>query len=297
MKRVIKAAVAVAAFGLAAAVCAPAQAQARDVFDGRDAAEDVSMAVEGLTGGLLDGRNMLSALSYGQDRPISLGGGRDPRIELGGGQAPFNGQSPFNGQAPFNGQSPFNGQTPFGGPAADRRDDGVDGLLGTLSDAVEDLVGVSPDGIALDSPLTGSTTGEDMLVDGADGFGDLAAAAVRAAEARQAGQAGQAGQVPAAAVQGLTGGQPEVGGLVDAVNQAVPQGAERAGTVAPLVGTLSPAEAAPVAGAVAPIVRSASGDEISPLVGNTTGEGARAVTETVHSVADSTMGATRAAAE
>ncbi|MEV4251045.1 hypothetical protein AB0J63_47620 [Streptosporangium canum] len=109
--------------------------------------------------------------------------------------------------------------------------------------------------------------------------------------------AAETAQTSAEAVAALGDKGAEIDGLVDAANQAVPQGAEQAGTLAPLVGTLSPAEAEPVAGAVAPIVRSASVDELAPLVGNSGEEGAKALTGTVHSLADTTMSTTRVAAE
>ncbi|MBG0826501.1 hypothetical protein HS041_01715 [Planomonospora sp. ID67723] len=68
MKRVIKAAVAVAAFGLAAAICSPAQAEAvaDDTFSEHAAAGTVSMALQGLSGGLFDSGAALSGLGSGQ---------------------------------------------------------------------------------------------------------------------------------------------------------------------------------------------------------------------------------------
>ncbi|MEV4251046.1 hypothetical protein AB0J63_47625, partial [Streptosporangium canum] len=58
MKRFIKAAVAVTAFGLTAAVCAPAQAQSRDILDGQDGTDGLSHVLGGLTFGLLDEGNV-----------------------------------------------------------------------------------------------------------------------------------------------------------------------------------------------------------------------------------------------
>ncbi|WP_433246708.1 hypothetical protein ACQPYK_45700 [Streptosporangium sp. CA-135522] len=261
MKRVIKAVVAVAAFGLAAAICAPAQARSRDILDGPGGAGEVSMAVGGLTGGLVDGRDVLVALTDDQGLLVALRGDRDR----------------------------------LSGRTAARRAYDVDGLLGTVSDGVEELVGVSVDGLASGGSTAGVFTGDGPLpetVRGArtltDGLGGLTTTTTRTIDTAR---------ISAGAVEGLAEKRSEAGGLVDAVNRAVPQGTERAGTLAPLVGVLSPAEAAPVAGAVAPIVRSASVDELAPLVGNTTGEGARAATGAVDSVADATMGVTRHAAE
>src|SRR5687768_12628875 len=72
MKRVIKTAVAVAALGLAAAICTPAQAQSIPSLGGQDATETVSMAIRGLAGGLTGGR--LDGLAGGQGLEGLTGG-------------------------------------------------------------------------------------------------------------------------------------------------------------------------------------------------------------------------------
>ncbi|MFJ2034234.1 hypothetical protein, partial [Streptosporangium sp. NPDC087985] len=54
MKRVIKAAVAVATFGLAAAISAPAQAQSYDIFPAQDGPGGTFGPIGELTGGILD---------------------------------------------------------------------------------------------------------------------------------------------------------------------------------------------------------------------------------------------------
>ncbi|WP_449066463.1 Na+/H+ antiporter NhaA [Planomonospora algeriensis] len=71
MKRVIKTAVAVAALGLAAAICTPAQAQSIPSLGGQDATETVSMAIRGLAGGLTGGR--LDGLAGAFGDPVVLG--------------------------------------------------------------------------------------------------------------------------------------------------------------------------------------------------------------------------------
>ncbi|MEU7991185.1 hypothetical protein AB0B56_40685 [Streptosporangium canum] len=299
MKRCIKAAVAVAAFGLAAAVCAPAQAQSRDILDGQDGTDGLSHVLGGLTFGLLDEGN----------------------VQLGtmGDQGPAFGTRDDLGLP--------GGMTSGWRVSTDR-------LWWTLTDTAGELAGTSLSDPVPAAPLTGDPvpaaplTGDPVPaapltgdpVPAAPQDSDPVPGAPQDADAAQNGSlsaaqgpqnlsdvlgtvpttttsAAETAQTSAEAVAALGDKRAEIDGLVDAANQAVPQGAEQAGTLAPLVGTLSPAEAEPVAGAVAPIVRSASVDELAPLVGNSGEEGAKALSGTVHSLADATMSTTRVAAE
>ncbi|MFI6889888.1 hypothetical protein [Streptosporangium canum] len=279
MKRCIKAAVAVAAFGLAAAVCAPAQAQSRDILDGQDGTDGLSHVLGGLTFGLLDEGN----------------------VQLGtmGDQGPAFGTRDDLGLP--------GGMTSGWRVSTDR-------LWWTLTDTAGELAGTSLSDPVPAAPLTGdpvpAAPQDSDPVPGAPQDADAAQnGSLSAAQGPQnlsdvlgtvpttTTSAAETAQTSAEAVAALGDKRAEIDGLVDAANQAVPQGAEQAGTLAPLVGTLSPAEAEPVAGAVAPIVRSASVDELAPLVGNSGEEGAKALSGTVHSLADATMSTTRVAAE
>ncbi|WP_031169839.1 hypothetical protein [Streptosporangium roseum] len=278
MKRFIKAAVAVAAFGLAAAICAPAQAQPRDILDGQDGTDGLSHVLGGLTFGLLDEGN----------------------VQLGtmGDQGPAFGTRDDQGLP--------GGMTSGWRVSTDR-------LWWTLTDTAEELAGTSvsdpvPAGTSSDPVPAGTSVSDPVpgapLDGGAAQNGSLSAAQgpqnlsdILGTVPTTTTSAVETAQTSAEAVAALGDKRAEIDGLVDAANQAVPQGAEQAGTLAPLVGTLSPAEAEPVAGAVAPIVRSASVDELAPLVGNSGEEGAKALTGTVHSLADTTMSTTRVAAE
>ncbi|MER5325467.1 hypothetical protein [Streptosporangium roseum] len=286
MKRFIKAAVAVAAFGLAAAICAPAQARSHDIPGGQDGTDGLSHVLGGLTFGLLDEGN----------------------VQLGtmGDQGPVFGMRDDQGLP----------SSMTGGWRV-----GTDRLWWTLTGTAEELAGTSADdptpgtsaglpapatpaGVpapgtsvvdpAPGSPLDGGATQNGPLpaAQGSQNLSDIFAAVPTTTTS-----AAETAQTSAEAVAGLSEKRAEIGGLVDAANQAVPQGAEQAGTLAPLVGTVTPAEAEPVAGAVAPIVRSASADELAPLVGNSGEAGAKALSGAVHSLADTTMSTTRVAAE
>ncbi|MEV0424198.1 hypothetical protein [Streptosporangium canum] len=319
MKRCIKAAVAVAAFGLAAAVCAPAQAQSRDILDGQDGTDGLSHVLGGLTFGLLDEGNVqLGTMgdqgpAFGTRDDLGLPGGMtsgwrvstdrlwwtltDTAGELAGTSlsdpvpaAPLTGDSapaaPLTGDsapaAPLTGDpvpaAPLTGDSV---PAAPQDSDPVPGAPLT-----GDPVPAAPQDA--DAAQNGSLSAAQGPQNLSDVLGTVPTTTTSAAETAQ---------TSAEAVAALGDKRAEIDGLVDAANQAVPQGAEQAGTLAPLVGTLSPAEAEPVAGAVAPIVRSASVDELAPLVGNSGEEGAKALSGTVHSLADATMSTTRVAAE
>ncbi|GAA3442563.1 hypothetical protein [Planomonospora venezuelensis] len=128
MKRVIKAAVAAAAFGLAAAICSPAQAEAAaaDPFNEQAAAGTVSMALQGLSGGLFDGGAALSGLGNGQGAMAGDGvfgtGSESVRRILGISADQITWGSPIRGVA--DGMGPV-GQTV----------DTTGGLLGNTSDA------------------------------------------------------------------------------------------------------------------------------------------------------------------
>ncbi|MEV8630524.1 hypothetical protein AB0395_02615 [Streptosporangium sp. NPDC051023] len=157
MKRVISTVVAVAAFGLAAATCVPAQAQSqgrgRDVLGGRDVADALSPKIVGLTGGLVGGGTMLNGLG---DR-IALGdalvggnapGGLDGLDRLAGGSGLTGPDGPVSAwEAPV-------GEEAQGGRSAD----GVERLLMRVSDAVEEFVDISADRFASDGASYGSPT-------------------------------------------------------------------------------------------------------------------------------------------
>ncbi|MFI7053464.1 hypothetical protein ACIBLB_15525 [Streptosporangium canum] len=295
MKRFIKAAVAVTAFGLAAAICAPAQAQARDILDGQDGTDGLSHVLGGLTFGLLDEGNVqLGTMgdqgpAFGtrddQGLPAGMTSGwrvstdrlwwtlTDTAGELAGASV----------SEPVPGASV---SEPVPGASVS---DPVPGT--SVSDPVP---GTSVSDPAPGAPLDGGTAQNGSLsaVQGSQNLSDILGTVPTTATT-----AAETAQTSAEAVAAVGDKRAEIDGLVDAANQAVPQGAEQAGTLAPLVGTLSPAEAEPVAGAVAPIVRAASVDELAPLVGNSGEEGAKALTGTVHSLADTTMSTTRVAAE
>ncbi|OUC91453.1 hypothetical protein [Streptosporangium minutum] len=287
MKRFIKAAAAVAAFGLAAAICAPAQARSRDILDGQDGTDGLSHVLGGLTFGLLDEGN----------------------VQLGtmGDQGPAFGTRDDQG---------LPGSMTSGWRVS------TDRLWWTLTDAAGELAGTSVSdptpGASVSDPIPGApqdggtipgTSVSDPIPGAPQDGGAAQNGSLSAAQGPQnlsdilgtvpttTTSAAETAQTSADAVAALGDKRAEIDGLVDAANQAVPRGAEQAGTLAPLVGTLSPAEAEPVAGAVAPIVRSASVDELAPLVGNSGEEGAKALTGTVHSLADTTMSTTRVAAE
>ncbi|MFD8528261.1 hypothetical protein ACFV0L_12700 [Streptosporangium canum] len=329
MERFIKAAVAVAAFGLAAAVCAPAQAQSRDILDGQDGTDGLSHVLGGLTFGLLDEGNVqLGTMgdqgpAFGTRDDLGLPGGMtsgwrvstdrlwwtltDTAGELAGTSV----SDPVPG-APLTGDSvPAAPQDSDPVPAAPQDSDSV-----PAAPQDSDPVPAAPQ----DSDPVPAAPQDSDPVPAAPLTGDSAPAApqdsdpVPAApqDAAQGPQnlsdvlgtvpttttsAAETAQTSAEAVAALGDKRAEIDGIVDAANQAVPQGTEQAGTLAPLVGTLSPAEAEPVAGAVAPIVRSASIDELAPLAGNSGEEGAKALSGTVHSLADATMSTTRVAAE
>ncbi|GGK71425.1 hypothetical protein Ppa06_34760 [Planomonospora parontospora subsp. parontospora] len=254
MKRVIKTAVAVAALGLAAAICTPAQAQSIPSLGGQDATETVSMAIRGLAGGLTGGR--LDGLAGGQ----GLDG-------LTGGQG-------LEGLAGGQGAPPV-----------------TDGVFGKASAAVERLLGVPAEQLTQGgAPLRGVTGEAGPLAGTTDSAGHLVGATNGLTHSGARSVENVQGTVEGA--EGLTHQRPRVEGLVDGLNQAVPQGAERAGTVAPLVGGLAPAEAGPLVGAVEPVTRSASIDELSPLLGNRSAQSGEAAAGTLDSVTGVVRGVT-----
>ncbi|MEV4182337.1 hypothetical protein AB0J28_12950 [Streptosporangium canum] len=279
MKRFIKAAVAVTAFGLAAAICAPAQAQSRDILDGQDGTDGLSHVLGGLTFGLLDEGNVQLG-TMGDQGPAF--GARDDQ-GLPGGMT--------SGWRVSTDRLWWTLTDTAGELAGASVSDPVPGA--SVSDPAP-VPGASVSDPAPGAPLDGGTAQNGSLsaVQGSQNLSDILGTVPTTATT-----AAETAQTSAEAVAAVGDKRAEIDGLVDAANQAVPQGAEQAGTLAPLVGTLSPAEAEPVAGAVAPIVRAASVDELAPLVGNSGEEGAKALTGTVHSLADTTMSTTRVAAE
>ncbi|MBG0814729.1 hypothetical protein [Planomonospora sp. ID82291] len=254
MKRVIKAAVAVATLGLAAAICTPAQAQAIPSLGGQDAAETVSMAIRGLAGGLTGGR--LDGLAGGRGLEGLTGGQGAPPL--------------------------------------------TEGVFGRASAAVERLLGVPVEhltqggaplrGLTGETPLRGVTGEAGPLAGTTDSAGHLVGTANGLTHTGARSLENVQGAVEGA--EGFTHQRPRVEGLVDGLNQAIPQGAERAGTVAPLVSGLAPAEARPLVGAVEPVTRSASIDELSPLLGNRSAQSGEAAAGMLDSVTGAVRGVT-----
>ncbi|ACZ91571.1 hypothetical protein [Streptosporangium roseum] len=330
MKRFIKAAVAVAAFGLAAAICAPAQARSYDIPAGQDGTDGLSHVLGGLTFGLLDEGNVqlgnmgdqgpVFGMRDDQGLPSSMTGGWRVGTErlwwtLTGTAEELAGTSAVDPTPGASVGDPAPGAS-VGDPApgASVVDPApgtsvVDPAPGTsvVDPAPGTSVGDPAPGTSVVDPAPGASVVDPAPgspLDGTAQNGPLPAAQgsqnlsdIFAAVPATTTSAAETAQTSAEAVAGLSEKRAEIGGLVDAANQAVPQGAEQAGTLAPLVGTVSPAEAEPVAGAVAPIVRSAAADELAPLVGNSGEAGAKALTGAVHSLADTTMSTTRVAAE
>ncbi|GAA3090947.1 hypothetical protein [Streptosporangium carneum] len=297
MRRVISAVVSVAAFGFAAALCAPAQAQsqereqgrARDVLGGGGTVDALSVTIGGLTGGMVDGRAVLAGL----DGRLARQAGSPADLTVPDGLASA-------WEVPVDG-------APLGAPAVGSSTDGVESLLMRVSDAVEEFIGVSADKLTSDGSPTGAGIGAWSLPEDAEGLTGLADAPggpvgprglddLDSLTTTTGGTLGNA-ETSLEGIRGLAERRAGVNGLVDVTDQAVPRGAERAGAVAPLVGAVSPVEAAPVVRAATPLVRSASADELPPLLGTTAAEGAGAVNGAVGSAADTTAGTTGTAAK
>ncbi|GIH78539.1 hypothetical protein [Planobispora longispora] len=241
MKRVIKAAVAVAAFGLAAAICSPAQAETADeTLDGYGAAGTVAAAIQGLSGGLFDSGAALSSLGSGQGTMTA------------------------------------------------------DGVVGTGTDAVERILGVSADNITWGAPARGVSDGTGPVGQTVDSVSGLTGTAADATSSL--GRLTDNAQGTAEGAEGLGNQRGAVDGLVHGVNEALPQGPGTGGNLAPAVSAVTPNEVAPVTGAVAPVTGSASIDELAPLVSNTGAQAASSTTGLVDSVADAVDSASRRAA-
>ncbi|WP_219460901.1 hypothetical protein [Nonomuraea rhizosphaerae] len=262
MKRVIKTAVAVAAFGLAAALSAPAaQADAlRPTNLGLPGGGD---PVSGLLGGLLGGAggvgggNLLGGL---------LGGGKG---KSGSSQQANPEEGPnVEGAAEF---SPTQGQLPVGG----RLSDPLGGLTGVLPGASR-LAESAADKAAVqrNSKATvyqterGAFSTLAGLLDGSvfGGLGQLTGTDV------VQGSAGTAtGSTMTNAGRGLDSltMSEATKSLAAAARSALPQAG--GGKLAPLVGHVAPAESAPLVEAVPGTVQAASVDEIAPLVEDTSG--------------------------
>ncbi|GAA3157454.1 hypothetical protein GCM10010466_55330 [Planomonospora alba] len=263
MKRGIKTAVAVAAFGLAAAICTPAQAREIPSLGGQNPVETVSMAVRGLAGGLTNGRAALDGLTGGQGAPAAPGvmGKASGTIERLLGISAEHLTS--------------------GGPIRD--------LTGGAS--LRDVTGGAPlRGLTGSGPVQNLTGGADPLAGATDSAGHIIGATNGLTHSGARAVENVQGTVEGA--EGFTYQRPRVEGLVDGLNQAVPQGAERAGTLAPLVGNLAPSEAGSLVGAVEPVTRSASIDELSPLLDSGSAHSGEAAAGTLRSVTGAVRGVT-----
>ncbi|GIH97509.1 hypothetical protein Psi01_81390 [Planobispora siamensis] len=245
MKRVIKAAVAVAAFGLAAAICSPAQAQARDgadeTFSDQGATGTVSMAIQGLSGGLFDSGAALSGLGSGQSTMAA------------------------------------------------------DGLTATGMESIRKLLGVSADQITWGAPARGVSDGTGPVGQTVDTTAGLVG--TTADTLSSGGRLVENTQNSSEGLEGAGNQQGAVDGLVYGLNQAVPQGPGQGGSLAPLVGTVTPQEAAPVMDSVEPLTRSASIDELAPLVGSSGAKASDTAADVMDSLADTIGSATRKVTE
>ncbi|MFI6325769.1 hypothetical protein ACIBG8_50210 [Nonomuraea sp. NPDC050556] len=282
MNRVIKAAVAVATFGLAAALSAPAMAQ-----DARPAGDDpISSLLGGLLGGMGGGSPLdsVTGLLGGGGSPLDsvtgllggVGGGANPLSSLTGGAGdPLSavtgltgGLGGVTGALPGMSAS-VKRVVPMSSPVPEldvlRTVDAtllngqdlamntpVDGVLKSVNDLVEGLLGsTSVDSLTGGGmPQTGTVS---TLVDSLSTTADTVAGTVKNTTAGLTGLAEQ---------------QNAVAGLTAAIQRAVPQSG--AGELAPLVGQLAPVETAPVVASLPGVADAASVDEISPLVESAT---------------------------
>ncbi|MFC4060324.1 hypothetical protein ACFOWE_18630 [Planomonospora corallina] len=264
MKRGIKTAVAVAAFGLAAAICTPAQAQEIPSLGGKNPVETVSMAVRGLAGGLTNGRAALDGLTGGQGAAPAAPG------VVGKASGTIERLLGISAEHLTSGAQ----LRDLTGGASLRDVAGGQPLRGlTGSGPLQDITGGS-------NPLTGAGDSAGHIIGATNGLTHSGARAVENVQGTVEG------------AEGFTYQRPRVEGLVDGLNQAVPQGAERAGTLAPLVGNLAPSEAGSLVGSVEPVTRSASIDELSPLLDSGSARSGEAATGTLRSVTGAVRGVT-----
>lgn len=322
MNRVIKAAVAVATFGLAAALSAPAMAQDAQAVKAGDPISDLLGGLLGGGGSPLDSVTGLLGGAGGGDPLSSVTG------LLGGATSPLSGLTGVAGGA----GDPLAAVTGLTGGLS-----GVTGAVPGLSSVTGALPGmpVAPRLLAMSSPEPGfgvlrpATTlldGHDLTastpVDGVlKSVSDLVENVLGSSTAQTGGMVPGTGTVPTVvdslstttdtvaatvknATEGLTGvaeQQDAVAGLTAAIQRAVPQSG--AGELAPLVGQLAPVETAPVIGSLPGVADTASVDEIAPLVeaASTTVESngtkaTGAVKETLSSVGETTAAVTELAA-
>jgi hypothetical protein len=245
MKAVIKTAVAVTAFGLAAAaLAAPAQAQTLD--RGNSTVRDVPQS-EG-SGGLPVG-NLLGGLTQG-GLLDGLGGGLLGGL-LGGSQKAAPAQpKQKKGEQWETGRSR--------GPA-------IDGRTLPLSSKIKDTR-VKP---RQDTTLQGAFASVAYLVEGSFG-GAMASLSTTRVVPGSAFSVAETLDTTTDALNGATGGaahlsvQDTVAGVSRAAKRALP--ASTNGRLAPLVGRLVPAEAAPVVESLPGTTQVASIDEIAPLI-------------------------------
>jgi hypothetical protein len=226
MKRVIKTVVAVAAFGLAAGICAPAQAQtynASDIFNGLGG----SSPTAGLGTGVLD---------LGLNRSDSFAGEQFAGGQFTGGQEmlTFGGQGILNGFRRARNIAVGSHYMPWAPPYAMERlicVSGNDPVYGTA------LRGVSPMAGPVAGPVPGIPAGSESLVAGPGGPVIPTPELVQPSVGEAAALAGQ---------------QPEAGGILDVAQQAAPPVDASAPQTAEQAAVAASQQAAAEVGAPAP---------------------------------------------
>ncbi|MFI9598001.1 hypothetical protein [Nonomuraea sp. NPDC052265] len=289
MNRVVKAAVAVTAFGLAAALAVPAQAEVQFTHTAKAVPLDglgggTSGGPLDLLGGLLGG-GLLSSLGGGLG---GLTGGNKPKSDAAT-DANARDTADENRRASM-AMTPNAAEdvTRFSGPLPE-----LSPILSSPS------VGGGGRGLAKSLPLLGGARMAQPLVKGApqsngqltgagaplrgamDTMTALAGASVGGAMGKVgggallpgtgAGTAGNAATTMTGTTKGLRDLSTEsgVGGLTRAARLALPHASS--GELAPVVGQVAPVEAAPVVEALPGTTQTASVDEITPLMEDTAG--------------------------
>lgn len=236
MKRVMKTAVAVTAFGLAAALAVPAQAQARDLGASQAKRDQVrsdsdGSPLGGLVGGLADG--LLGGLFGGAKASAK----------------PAQNQTGPQGRPGIDGLS---NTLPLGGLAASRpakpraqvkpkQEDTFEGAFAQVAYLFEGSLGGATASLSTTRMVPGGRYGSTEALDGATSALDGATTGVAHLSLKET-----------------------VVGMSRAAKQALPRSSN--GRLAPLVGRLAPAETAPLLESLPGTTQVASIDEIAPLV-------------------------------
>ncbi|MFC5818291.1 hypothetical protein [Nonomuraea harbinensis] len=231
MKRVMKTAVAVTAFGLAAALAVPAQAQARDLGASPTKRDQVRSdsdgspldgLVGGLAGGLLDG--LFGAGAKASAKPAQNQTRPQGRPSIDG----LSNTLPLDGLAASR-------------PAKPKQEDTFEGAFAQVAYLFEGSLGGATASLSTTRMVPGGRYGSTEALDGAT-----------------------------SALDGATTGvahlslQETVVGMSRAAKQALPRSSN--GRLAPLVGRVAPAETAPLLESLPGTTQVASIDEIAPLV-------------------------------